>query len=157
MKRKYEIGIMILSLSFINMSLANQADPLCSELIKFANGAKQDRSLSVELVTEWGENISTGCIHTENKMEKNFCKYLQNHTSIEFQEINISRALVCIGAPPLYSNNSSYSLEYGTGGYRSRQLQGADEGVEVEITYSFGIKNELPRLKFTAMNVKAKK
>ncbi|MES2826064.1 MAG: hypothetical protein V4732_20860 [Pseudomonadota bacterium] len=156
MKPNHVFGVFLLTFS-CNISVAGEPDALCSEIIKFANNVKESGSLSVELVTEWGENISKGCLHNKNKAEINFCNYLQNHTSTEFQEINISRALVCIGASPLYSNKSSYKVEHGTGKYSTGEMQGVAEGIEVGIIYSFGIKNELPRLKFSVANTKSNK
>jgi hypothetical protein len=101
-------------------------DDMCTEIATFANSATDGAVHKVQLVNEWGarptqqDGVETlplqRCEHDDSyEPGKALCGYLVEHTSFEFQAINVRRALACLRTPqarPYLAQHATYaSLE----------------------------------------------
>ena len=122
---------------------------MCAEMARFANSTPLGETRSVNLVTDWG-NLTKACSDGGTKSGKEFCDWLIQNTSTEFQHHNIRRALVCLGDSGIWVGPGGALPDYVSGRIESYAARGADEGVRIEIEYSDGVEGQLPSLEITA-------
>ena len=138
-----------------------EPDGMCRELAAFANASIDKTIHTVELTTEWtgfrpipGSDklavASKECKDGGYGAGTTFCKWLVEHTSSEFAEINISRALSCMGNAKVYAGAPHTSIEYLAGKIASYETKYVHEDVRVTIEYSVRMKDKLPMLRISA-------
>lgn len=140
---------------------AVEPDGICRELATFANASTDKSTRTIELTTAWmGQQPATdsdklsmatkNCKHGGFAAGATFCKWLMDHTSSEFAEINIRRALSCIGDAKLYAGAPGTSVEYLAGKIVSYDTKYVREDVTVTIEYSVSVKDKQPMLRISA-------
>ena len=109
-------------------------DPLCQELAVFANATKRGETHIVSLETAWGPSkkhpdafYSCDCHDGGYGPGARLCRYLVEHSAIEFSDHNFHAAFACLsGIPEQTTNYGRYErLEarvsaYGAVGVRDR-------------------------------------
>jgi hypothetical protein len=138
------------------------SDLMCSRIARFANAAQDHSTHSVELITEWGtvrlasqKTLSeTGCRHEEYRPAAELCDYLMEHTSAEFPDLNVARALRCLpgGAALTIARPGPTDslLRQKAGSFAWARARYTDRGVRVQIAWTLAQKDTAPRLTISA-------
>ena len=120
-------------------------DPLCPEIVRFANAVEPGRSAQVILCVDWGPRCGGGpeslfskhCEHGGYEPASRFCKYLTEHSSAEFPANNFGSALACLGRG-VYEPKRYGDYVWEIARVRTDAMPGLEEGVEVGIDYERG-------------------
>lgn len=81
-------------------------DPLCAEIVRFANAVEPGTVARVTLCADWGPRCASGgayfvyskrCEHGGYEPASRLCAYLLDHSSAEFPDNNFAGALACLG------------------------------------------------------------
>ena len=140
-----------------------ERDQMCAEIVKFANATTDTSTHSVELMSDWGSAVRLSpdknnlytqkCDHYSYEPGENLCKYLMGNTSIEFSQVNLQRALSCLGAPKYAESPSSVRVERLDLTLWSYSTRGVRTDVRVGIEYVDGSDKAPPSLKILAKGV----
>ena len=104
-----------------------RTDALCAPLLAFVNAVQPDETRRLAFHTSWGGNFKNDaspalmakrCDHEGYEPAQAVCKYLVEHSSAEFADFNLKRALMCL-SPDMKINSLSFkratiSTHYGT-------------------------------------------
>ena len=127
----------------VSAAAADEPDPLCPELVKFANATTDHSVHSVVLMTDWA-HWSNGCRRDKHYAPgRRLCKYLGPHTSMEFQILNLRRVLACLRI-------EETAQQSGTRRFTTSNAPGVKPGVAMVVEYSPGDANNLPSLEISA-------
>ncbi|MBN5050716.1 hypothetical protein JY456_10165 [Stenotrophomonas maltophilia] len=124
-------------------------EPICAQMLAFANSTPVGASQSIELVTDWN-TWSKGCTHEGNPAGKRFCDWLLAHSSTEFASANIRSAMACLDPGARYAGPVRTTPEYLTGRIHVSDIRGLERNVRISIEYADGIEGQLPRLNILA-------
>lgn len=132
------------------------ADPMCAEMIRFANAVDRGGAREVVLTTDWGGihaneddlMFEKTCRHEGFRPGKRLCAYLMKNTSTEFAADNINRALDCIAAPGIPQTDGQWDASAER--YESKSVAGLRPGVQLGVEYSYGLDDGPPTLKIDA-------
>ena len=130
-------------------ALRNQSDAMCAEISKFANSSTDNSVHKVALINDWGGPISEEesrkqgdytmyvkqCRHDDYDPGKGLCAYLMEHTSTEFPDNNVRRALVCLN-DPVSRPYTTPRTPYTTVKFSSRTALYVRSNVLVTVAYS---------------------
>lgn len=135
---------------------AADEDRFCTELSQFVNATPKHGSLSASLSTLWGFDVVDGeevlgwkgCKHSESPPEKKWCAYWLEHSSMEFPEINLNRALACLGSNRRYRGKHLYARKRPIK-FVARKPPTIDATVKVEVWFFPATELEHDRLLIT--------
>ena len=116
LRERFCILLLCLPLSLINAN-AGEND-LCEVVRQFANSTTENKQKFVELTTNWGirktgDTISLAqkqCFHDGSDEGKSFCKYLNEHSSSEFPEMNFRHMMRCLQGRDPFDRGASVTI-----------------------------------------------
>ena len=138
---------------------ASPPDPMCAEIRNFANATPPDATRSVELVVEWfpkggsDERVTVSradCSHGGHAPGRALCDWLVPHTSREFPESNVERALACMGDVARRDAWKGLSVRALSGEVEAREMPGVDEDVRLTATFAVERGARTPLLRIVA-------
>lgn len=87
-------------------------DPLCQEIAAFANATKPGEAHVVSLETAWGRSktnpdslSSLECNDSGYEPGARLCRYLLEHSEVEFSHNNFRAAFACLSGVPEHTKN----------------------------------------------------
>jgi hypothetical protein len=139
----------------------DEPNDLCDHMAAFANAAANDGTHTVRLMTDWGGYYARlkdpsddamyvqSCEHESYAPAQSLCAYLLENTSIEFQGINVRRALHCMGKRA--SGRSPTDDDRLPASARSHEILGVPVGSELLLEFTRASDTTPPTLGLTAV------
>lgn len=127
--------------------LRTTGDPLCPEIVRFANSVEPGQAARIKLCVDWGPRcdatpgvdtiVSKRCDSDGYEPGSRLCTYLLDNSSAEFPGINFGKTLTCLGKgvhePERYGD---YDWEVAR--IHTQAMPGLEEGVEISIDFADG-------------------
>ena len=153
----------LLSLAGGCSTTAPERDEICPEIARFANAWSDYSAHSVVLFTDWGGVFSEDktaiaektCQRGQDTASRRLCNYLMENTSTEFAEVNMRRALSCLGPGARTDAGGPRSQgEPVTGKVTSLSVPGVRADVRVTVEFSTASTEHPPSLKISAEKIR---
>ena len=111
-------------------------DLFCRKLAQFAQDLHGTEAREVALSSEWSAEPTKACSRESSDPQSvHFCEWLLEHTSTEFMEANVDRALSCLAGNGSLARKGSVEFLTGKVRFYEHKLRGAKH-VVFEIEYS---------------------